>query len=82
MGTPPVSTDVGGIPEVVRNGVDGILIKPGDPLLLADTINYLLDNIDKVKRMGKNGQIRAKTVFNHENRVMQEISLIKSLLRI
>ena len=38
LGTPVVASRVGGIPEIVREGVDGILVPPGDSDALADAI--------------------------------------------
>ena len=40
---PVVATRVGGIPELIRNGVDGVLVEPEDPGQLADGIEQFLD---------------------------------------
>jgi glycosyltransferase involved in cell wall biosynthesis len=42
MGTPVVGTDVGGIPEIVRNGETGLLIPPKDPASIAEAIEKIL----------------------------------------
>jgi glycosyltransferase involved in cell wall biosynthesis len=44
VGTPVVSTAVGGVPEVVEDGVNGLLVPPGRPDLLAGAIERLLDD--------------------------------------
>jgi glycosyltransferase involved in cell wall biosynthesis len=41
-GTPLVATDVGGIPDLVKDGVNGLLVAPRDPRALADAILALL----------------------------------------
>ncbi len=56
-GTPAVSTRVGGIPEIVQNHENGILVPPNNPLKLADAIQYLIDNKDVRNRMAKKGRI-------------------------
>ena len=43
-GLPVVATQVGGIPEVVDDGVDGVLVPPGDPGALGAAIRKLLDD--------------------------------------
>jgi glycosyltransferase involved in cell wall biosynthesis len=43
LGTPVVSTAVGGVPEVVRDGENGLLVPPGRPDALAGAIARLLD---------------------------------------
>jgi L-malate glycosyltransferase len=42
MELPPVCTTVGGIPEVVRDGENGLLVEPGAPVVLAEAVVSLL----------------------------------------
>ena len=42
-GTPVVATRVGGLPELVREGVDGLLVEPGDPPALAEAVGTALE---------------------------------------
>lgn len=41
---PIIATDVGGIPEVIQDGVNGLLIPPENPTLLAEALERLLQN--------------------------------------
>lgn len=54
--TPVVATPVGGIPEIVRNHENGILVPPNNPPKLAEAIQYLIDNKDIRTRMGREGR--------------------------
>lgn len=46
LGTPCVSTDVTGIPEIVRHGETGLMVKQEDPVTLADALERLLYDSD------------------------------------
>jgi glycosyltransferase involved in cell wall biosynthesis len=48
-----VSTDVGGIPEVIRNGENGVLVEPRDPIALADAASELIRDPARMDRMGR-----------------------------
>ena len=50
-GLPVVTTPVGGIPEVVRDGVNGLIISPGDVQALANSVLRLLDDGELRSRM-------------------------------
>lgn len=50
-GIPVISTPVGGIPELIEDGVDGLLIQPGDTGTLTKTINRLLSDKDLCLKM-------------------------------
>ncbi len=51
-----VATAVGGVPEIVEDGVSGILVPPGDPDKLAKAIIELLENEKKREQMGQIGR--------------------------
>jgi glycosyltransferase involved in cell wall biosynthesis len=53
-----VATNVGGIPEQIKDGYNGFLIETNNPKMLAEKIIYLLDNENEMIKMGKNGRKR------------------------
>lgn len=57
-GKPVIASKVGGIPELVRDGKDGILVRPGDIRSLADAIISLLKDPKRRERMGASGRER------------------------
>lgn len=66
---PVVATNVGGIPEVVRDGVNGILVPPENPGVLARAIIHLLKNRDLAGRMAEEGFRLVKEKFSIERMV-------------
>lgn len=65
---PVICTNVGGIPEIIQNGIDGILIRPGDIHGLYKALDRMLSNPDLCLTMGKNGF--CKIINNFDCRVM------------
>jgi glycosyltransferase involved in cell wall biosynthesis len=57
-GTPVVANRVGGVPDVVRDGVDGFLVEPGDIQGAAERIAALAGDADLRVRMGDAGRAR------------------------
>ncbi|MGC8555951.1 MAG: glycosyltransferase family 4 protein [Conexivisphaera sp.] len=55
MGKPVVVSDVGGLAEVVENGVNGLKFPCCDPHALAWAISWMLDHPDEASRMGAEG---------------------------
>lgn len=64
MGVPVVATSVGGPAEIVRAGVDGLLLEPRRPRQWAETIEALLDDPDRLAQMGRSGRDRALESFS------------------
>jgi starch synthase len=60
---PVVSSTAGAIPEVVENGVTGILVPPEDPKKLANAVVHILDDPEKMKQMSVKGKERVKEYF-------------------
>jgi glycosyltransferase involved in cell wall biosynthesis len=51
-GMPVISTNVGGIPEIVSNEKNGLLVTPGDKNKLREAIFYFIDNQQEIENMG------------------------------
>ena len=69
LGTPVVATRVGGIPEIVDDGVDGRLVPPANSHALADAIVDLLNNPEKRQLMAGAGREKVMTRFRFEEMV-------------
>lgn len=53
MGKPIVTTEVGGIPEIVKNGFNGLLVPPRDTLSLSKAIKELISNDRLAAKLGQ-----------------------------
>ena len=62
LNVPVVATNVGGIPELVKDNETGMLVPSENPDRLADAVNELLSDKQKAKRLANNGN---KFVKNH-----------------
>ena len=63
MGTPVAATSVGGPSEIVRHGVDGLLLAPRDPEGWADALEPLVRDAPTRERMGRSARERAVERF-------------------
>jgi glycosyltransferase involved in cell wall biosynthesis len=61
LGLPIVSTNVGGLPYIIDNSVDGFLVNPNDFEAMADAIMLLRDNPKVYNDIGKNARIKAES---------------------
>jgi glycosyltransferase involved in cell wall biosynthesis len=61
---PVVASAVGGIPEVLTNGLDGLLVPPADPLALADACIRLACSPELRRRMGEAGRATVESRFS------------------
>jgi glycosyltransferase involved in cell wall biosynthesis len=68
---PIVATTAGGIPEVVEDGVNGLLVPPRDARALADAIIRALRDASLRQRFGTAGLARVKARFTVERMVEQ-----------
>src|SRR5215208_945759 len=57
---PIVASNIGGIPDVIEDGVNGLLVPPGEPEALARAIDRLLADRDLARRLSEGAQERAK----------------------
>lgn len=80
MGKPVVGTDVGGVNEVIKHGVNGYLIKPDDPSSLAEAVIKLLDDTETSSKMAVNGRKIVEEKFTTEIMCRKMFNLYSSLL--
>lgn len=66
-GVPVIATDVGGIPEIVENDYNGLLISPGDENALTEAIIRLADDSILRQRMGEAGRKIARERYNFQD---------------
>jgi glycosyltransferase involved in cell wall biosynthesis len=61
---PVVATRVGGIPDMITDGVEGVLVPPGQPEAIARAVADLLRDPDAAAEMGRRGQRRRREEFD------------------
>jgi len=71
VGTPVVASRVGGLAEIVRDGIDGFLVPPDDPKALAEKLAVLLSDREIRDQIGRNARQRFLDTFE-QSKVVQE----------
>lgn len=64
MGLPVVTTPVSAIPEVIVNGVTGLLVPPGDAVALAQALERVLADPALRRKLSRQGQARVRKQFD------------------
>ncbi|MBS7609836.1 glycosyltransferase family 4 protein [Candidatus Bathyarchaeota archaeon] len=78
--TPVVASNVGGIPEIVRDGESGFLVAPGDIEELYESISKLLSSNILVNKMGSYGRLLVMKEFTWELVAMRLMNVYMELL--
>jgi glycosyltransferase involved in cell wall biosynthesis len=79
-GTPVIGSRLGGIPELVDDGENGLLFDAGHAQELADRIRSLLDDPSKVKAMGQSARQKVERVNNRQDHYRSTIAIYERLL--
>jgi glycosyltransferase involved in cell wall biosynthesis len=66
LGVPVIATCVGGIPEMIKEGMSGYCVLPNDPDFLAEKITEVLRNPDKLTRLKQGASQASKEVFSSQ----------------
>jgi len=77
---PVVVTDVGGLPEVVENGVTGLVVPHANAEKLADAIEKLVTDEELRNKLGKQGRIRVEKLYNWEDNLASMITIYDEVL--
>jgi glycosyltransferase involved in cell wall biosynthesis len=79
-GIPPIVTDSGGSPELVEDGVSGLVVAPGDARAIAKAIACLVRDPALRTTMGKRARERIATHFRIEDTIQQTLGLYTDTL--
>lgn len=79
-GVPVVAARVGGVPELVEDGVEGILFEPGDPVAAAAALESVLSSPETGPALGEAGRERVRREFGRERMARETAALYESLL--
>ena len=80
-GLPAVASRISGIPELVDDGVSGILVPPGNPAALADALERLAADPDLRCRMGRAARARVLESFDLARNAARLADLIREVPR-
>lgn len=81
-GTPVVASAVGGVPDVVKDGFDGVLVPPDQSLALASALETLLENKKLRESYGRNGRMMAEKFFSWNTVLEKVVRIYKKLVEI
>lgn len=79
MGIPVVATRTGGVPDIVENGVTGLLVPPGDPEALAAGVLSLLESRDLRQRIAIKSVKRSEG-YDHRRMVYKTLDAYRYLV--
>lgn len=80
-GIPTISTYVGGIPKIIDNNENGILIHAGDIKALEDSIIFLIENSDVRERISKNAYESINRKFSIDNNINELLEIYNEVLK-
>jgi len=80
LAKPTVATSVDGVPELVQNKKTGILVPPANPQALAEGVLYLLNDLDKGKKMAHNAKKLVEENFSADKMVSEIDELYQTLI--
>ena len=78
-GTPVVATTAGAFPEVIEDGISGLLVPPGDPAALAGAIERVLDDTKLRRRLGRDGRRRIVDHFSWRETATRTLKLYEDV---
>ena len=78
-GLPVVSTNVGGIPDIITHGQNGLLSNPCDVDAMLENIQLLLDKSELVSKLSENGRVFVENTFSPEVIINQWADVYASL---
>jgi len=80
LGVPVIASDVGGLPEVVTHGENGLLVPPGDVEAIASAVTRVVSDREWARALGDAGARRVEERFTVEQMVRGYLGLYRGLV--
>ena len=81
LNVPVIATNVGGIPELIKNNETGIIVPPENPSKLAQAVNELLSDKEKAEKLAANGNTFVKNNMTWDVILPKYIKFYEDLLK-
>jgi len=80
-GVPVVASNIGGLRDIIEDGVNGILVPPGQPLEIALAVRRLLEDDDAYRRIAENAAEYASENFSYLSRAQALVRIANRLIQ-
>ena len=80
-GVPIVGTRVGGIPEIVQDGINGYLVPPRNVHSIVDAVTHILTDKNLARRMGEEGRRITRELFSVEAMVEGNLKVYREIMK-
>jgi glycosyltransferase involved in cell wall biosynthesis len=80
-GKPVIGTNVGGIPDLIKDSENGFLVPPNDVEAIREKINYLIDNPRIAREMGERGRRFVQERFSTEIYALNFRKMVQTAIR-
>jgi glycosyltransferase involved in cell wall biosynthesis len=78
-GAPVIATTAGAFPEVIEDGISGLLVPPRDAPALARAIERVLDDGDLRRQLGQGGRRRIEERFSWRETALRTLALYQEV---
>jgi glycosyltransferase involved in cell wall biosynthesis len=79
-GLPIIGSTVGGIPELVEHGTNGLLVPPGNPEALAQAIRYIADDPELRSKMSARNRAKAEATLQWSQVTRRYVAIYRGLM--
>jgi glycosyltransferase involved in cell wall biosynthesis len=79
-GRPLVASKVGGLAEIIDDGINGLLVQPRNPEALARGLKRVIENPSLATRLGRVGRERYRSQFTLDNRTSGLVAIYRQML--
>jgi glycosyltransferase involved in cell wall biosynthesis len=79
-GLPVIVTPVGGVPEVVKDGINGLIVPAGDPVALAEAIRKAHENPIGTSGLGRAAAATIRDKYSHRTTARRIMEIYEQVL--